>query len=72
MNKGSAGYEIAKYLQDKGGKDSFINIVDSLKWDTGFTNAVVRDMKDLRKTIEVKGGMVYLTDVGVAELARLQ
>lgn len=72
MKKGTAGYEIAKYLQGKGGEASFINISDSLKWNTGFTNAVIRDMKDIRKTVELKGDMVCLTDVGVSELAKLQ
>ena len=72
MNKGSSGHEVAKYLKKNNGEAYIENIAHSLGWSAGFASAVIRDMQDLKKTVKISGGVVSLTDVGVAELAKVQ
>ncbi|OGD69051.1 hypothetical protein A2996_02200 [Candidatus Campbellbacteria bacterium RIFCSPLOWO2_01_FULL_34_15] len=72
MNKGSSGHEVAKYLKENNGKAYIENIADSLGWSADFASAVIRDMQDLRKTVKISSGAVCLTDLGFAELAKVQ
>lgn len=73
MKKDSSGYDVAKCLQENGGKASLKKISDSLEWgNRGFLGAVIRDMSEHSKTVKIEGDMVFLTDLGVDELAKAE